>query len=418
MFIKSALPVLLAFALSVENVAATTLIPIRPDAGTHIKRQDQTALNLQNQETFLWGADDGSKVANLTVDCSGDNENILSMEKFDGMVTSVQCTNGSISMTFNDDENFQYAQRTWDWVNGADNHSFVMVAGPGNCGNNPTRIPFIISTMQFDQTARRAILAAQQSDWETVAHSYDLVVGSVNNPAASSTGVQTRDLSKTAHMNFNHNFPFSVSLSTGAVSASLSCANCSTAGQFNFQFKISTKFFIPKGASMTVTPQGVSAMGQVRLGGSGDLVSPLNKTIDIASIPLDALDIPGVLKFGPFLKIAVGASLSPMNLAGGITTGATAKLSDSAVMTLDLLHPSNNKFSGWTPDVEALPFNIDATLSTTLSVFLQPSLDLEATVLGKGFDVGLNMKIPSVNARISAVACKFSSSIHSQHTRD
>ena len=47
------------------------------------------------------------------------------MEQFNGMLTSVECSASNLALTFKDDATFAYAQKVWDWVNGADNHSFV-----------------------------------------------------------------------------------------------------------------------------------------------------------------------------------------------------------------------------------------------------------------------------------------------------
>lgn len=312
----------------------------------------------------------------------GDTENILSMEKFDGMVSAITCGNSSISMTFKDDATFAYAQRTWDWVNGADNHTFVMVAGPSDCGNNTDRIPFVISTLQYDEAANTAVLAAQRSEWQTIAHSYDLVVGAVGQGASESKDLQTRDITKSTSIDFNHDLPFSVALSSGALEARLACTNCSTAGKFDLEFRVSQKFLIPTGVSMKLSPNGVSAIGQVKLSGSGTLVDSLTKSFDIVSIPVSAFDIPGVLELGPFLKVAVGASLSPLSLSGGIQTGAKATLSNDAVINMNLLNPSENTFSGWAPEVEPLDVSVDASVSTSVSVFLQPSVEIRAEALG------------------------------------
>lgn len=99
-------------------------------------------------------------LGNLTVFMPGDNENILSMEKFKGMLTSVKCNRLGMTLAFEDDSSFAYAQRTWDWVNGADNHTFVMVAGQGDCGNNTRRLPYLVSTIAYDEEQNTARLTA------------------------------------------------------------------------------------------------------------------------------------------------------------------------------------------------------------------------------------------------------------------
>lgn len=342
-------------------------------------------------------------IANLTLYMPGENENIISMEQFDDMVTDVECNPGKIQMTFKDDATFTHAQQVWDWVNGADNHSFVMVAGVGDCGNNTRRMPFVISTLSYDEVANKATLAAQQSDWETIAHSYDLVVGSVEN----APGLQRRDIDKSSSIDFVHDFPFQVTLAANGLSATLACTNCSSTGSFDMEFKISQTLLVPTGASMKIKPKGVSAIGQIKLSGSGELTDALTKEFDILSIPISGIKIPGVLDLGPFLTVSVGAELSAIKLTAGVQSGATAKLDDAAILEVDLLNPEENKFSGWEPKVEAIDVRVDASISGGVAVFLKPKVELKAEALGKGFAIGLNMKVPNINAKLEAIACKF-----------
>jgi hypothetical protein len=340
-------------------------------------------------------------VANLTVFMPGESENILAMERFDGMLTDIECNTNNLALTFEDDATFAYAQRVWDWVNGADNHSFVMVAGVGNCGNNTQRIPFTISTLSYDETANKAVLSATKTSFTAIAHSYDLLVGSVAQP-----GVARRAIKKATTIDFVHDLPFSVALSANGLEGRLACTNCSTTGQFDMEFKISQKLLIPTGASMKLSPRGVSAIAQIKLSGTGSLTDALTKEFDILSIPISGIKIPGVLDLGPFLTVSVGAELSAISLTAGIQTGATAKLDDAALLEVDLLHPEQNSFSGWEPIVDAVDVKVDASISGGVAVFLKPALELKAEALGHGFALGLNMKIPNVKAQLSAIACK------------
>lgn len=419
-FSNAALAATLLFS---TEVLGGVLVPIRPTGGSSGKRQAPDDLKLKDAETFLWGEKgmtkfcdrivraltaliDGSEVASLTVDMPGDCEGILSMEHFDGMLTSITCSDDSISMTFRDDETFAFAQRKWDWVNGADNHSFVMVAGPGDCGDNTDRIPFTITTLSFDEEANVAQLAASRNEWQDIAHTFELVVGAVAQIPENDQTPARRDIDKSISVNFNHDLPFSLSLDRDEFSASLACANCSTAGQFDIEYRVSRKSFIPVGASMKVSPRGVSAIALMKLSGSGTLTESLSQTFDIVSIPLNAITIPGILELGPFFTVTVGASLSALTLTGSITSGAIARLSDDAVLEVNLLKPKKNQFSGWKPQVELIDISADASLSTTVNAFLQPSLSIKAQALGQGFDIGLNMKVPNVNAQFTAIACK------------
>jgi hypothetical protein len=346
-------------------------------------------------------------IANLTVNMPDEAENIISMERFDGMLTNIECNADNLALTFEDDATFLYAQRVWDWVNGADNHSFVMVAGPGDCGNNTRRLPYVISTMQYDEVANKAVLAASLSSWEAIAHTYDLVVGDISGSPDHNNqtqAVQKRDIDKSTSIDFVHDFPFSVALSANGLSASLACTNCSTAGSFETQFTISQKFFIPTGASMKMQPRGVSAIAQVKLSGSGSTDS-LTKEFTLLEIPISAFTIPGVFDLGPFLTVSVGAEILGLTLSAGITTGATMKFDDAAIMEVDLLHPEKNTFSGWEPTIDAVDVKVDASITGGVAVFLKPALVLKAEALGQGFEVGINMKIPNINAKMSAIAC-------------
>jgi len=314
----------------------------------------------------------------------GDAENILSMERFDGMLTAVECGTDKLQLTFEDDTTFAYAQKVWDWVNGADNNSFVMVAGPGDCGSNENRIPYIISTLLYDEDANKATLTSKKTTWEEIAHTYDLVVGGISDqdPPNASPKLPKRDINKSTSVGFVHDLPFSVSLSAQGLSASLACTNCSTAGAFDLEFTIKQKLFVPTGASMKLKPKDVSAIAQIKLSGSGELTKALTKEFQLLQIPISALTIPGVFDLGPFLTVSVGAEISSITLSAGITTGAKASFSNDAILEVDLLSPEKNKFSGWAPAVEPLDLKVDASINGGVAVFLKPALELQAEALG------------------------------------
>jgi hypothetical protein len=335
----------------------------------------------------------------------GDDENLLSMEEFDGMLTAVECEADHISMTFEDDATFAYAQRVWDWVNGADNHSFVMVAGAGDCGNNTERIPYMISSMEYDEEANKVTLSSTETNWTSISRSFDLTVGQVVQTPAIDTR-RRRDIDKSASIDFVHTFPFSFALRAQGLEGRIACTNCSSTGSFDMEFKVSQTLFVPTGASMKIKPRGVSAIAQIRLSGSGELTDSLVKEFNFLEIPISGVSIPGILDLGPFLTIAVGAELSAIALTAAIQSGATAKLDDAAILEVDLLNPEKNKFSGWEPQIDLVDVRVDASISGGVAVFLKPKIELQAEALGLGFAIGLNMRIPNINARLEAIICK------------
>jgi hypothetical protein len=312
---------------------------------------------------------------------TGPEEHILSMEKFDGMLKKVDCNNSTIAMTFDGDASFAYAQKVWDWVNGAQNRSFIMVATPGKCGPNTDRQPYVVKSIKYDEAANKATLAATAGEWTKVAHSYDLVVGSVAHDPTSQKGVQKRDFEDSSSIDFN-DMTGSFAFGIGKLEARITCLNCSTTGQFDMEFKISQKLFVPTGASVKISPKGVTAIAQMKLSGSGDLTDALTKTFDILSIPVSGLKIPGVLDFGPFITVSIGAQLTAITLTAGVTSGANGTLSDDAIVEMDLLSPEKNKFSSWMPKVDIMDVTVDGSISGGVAVFMQPSMELKFEVLG------------------------------------
>lgn len=319
-------------------------------------------------------------LANFTVYMPGEFENIVTMERFYGMLESVNCTDHEMTLEFKDDVTFAYAQRVWDWVNGADNHTFVMVAGAGDCEWNKRRQPFNVSTIAYDEDKNVARLKAVPAKWEAIAHSYDLDVGHV--PMTDSR-LPARDLSKDLSLDVSSAFPFLINATMKGLSTALECTSCVTTGKINLELKVSQKWHVPTGASIRISPQGVSAQAEIKLTESGELTEPIEWEKSVRKIPLNSITIPGVVNIGPNLDISVGFEISTLKGSASISGGATASLQDSAILELDLLNPESNKFSGWVPDVKPLPVVIDARVSGGLQIYAIPAVKLVATVLGR-----------------------------------
>jgi len=110
-----------------------------------------SSLDLQNVETFFWigmfsnqhqfcilvdanglKGPNNDSLGNLTVSMPGDDENIIALCNFRYLLKSVQCTNSSVTLTFNDNGTYSYAKNAWQWVNIEKNNTFVLVAGKGD----------------------------------------------------------------------------------------------------------------------------------------------------------------------------------------------------------------------------------------------------------------------------------------------
>jgi hypothetical protein len=367
-------------------------------------------LDLRSQESFIWGAADADQAAlgNLTVYMPDAQENILSMERFNGMLTSINCSQTTVDMGFRDDDTFAYAKAVWDWVNGADNHTFVMVAGSGACGWNEHRQPFTISTLTYDEEANVAHLAAVAQDWPQAIHTYDLNVGGMPAQGLQKRSFGEIDYNKDLSLDFNHQFPVdTVSLPMpDGITATLDMSNCSTTGAFAFQFTLETVLLIPKKAEMSVHPQGVTVTVAPSLSFSGNITEPKTGGLTLERINLAGVQIPaGILDIGPEIVLSIGATVGPLQGQATIEAGVVYSLDDSAVATIDIFDSSAQQ-SGWTPIVKTTPLTVEAELSATVKAFVKAELELAAKAFSTGFDLGIGLA-PYFAADLQTVTGEF-----------
>lgn len=311
-----------------------------------------------------------------------ENENVLSMEKFDGMLTSVKCSPHDMELKFDDDGSFAYAQRVWDWVNGADNHTFVMVTGKGDCGPNSKRTPYLVSSITYDEKHNIAHLEAVAGTWKDLAHSYELRVGKI--PMTRDLGLLRRDYTKDAYLNLAANLGTKVKVETGPINGELVCDPCYTAGRMHFELVITTWAGIPNGAVFRLSPEGVKVAATLKFSFTSNFGAKTKlPPFSFPQIPLGGISIPGgILTLGPVLEVTIGGEVKAEGTVS-VTAGASATLSDSALLQVDLLSPGNNEFSSWQPDISAEPLQMQAKASATWKQFLEPFLKLEAEALGE-----------------------------------
>jgi len=322
-------------------------------------------------------------MANFTVSMPGEYENILSLEKFISMLSSVSCTNTSIALTFKENGAFLHAQQEWDWVNGG-NRTFILVVSTGDCGWNTYRLPFIVDSASFINATNTADLAAVPATWASVAHTCELWVGNMPTPPPSR--IVRRDFTETLSLNFEHTLPISswdFPLKIPNVTLSAECDNCGTHGSFDFAFHFQTVFFVPVGVSLSLTPNGVSASITPELHMEADLLDKVSSPlIPLGTIPIDGISIPGgILDVGPEIVIQAGASIGPITGEATLSAGVEVDLSDSAQVTVGLTSPSFAE-SGWDPIVKPIPFTIDAEIKGTAELFVQFSNELTLEALG------------------------------------
>lgn len=370
-------------------------------------------------------------LGNLTVLMPGDTENILAMEKFDGLLKSAKCEDNLLTLTFEDDAAFAYAQNVWDWVNGADNHTFLMVAGKGDCGDNPYRIPYLVSKLDYDEAGNVARLTAKKGTWKELIHSYELRVGQM--PLTRELGLSRRDYTKDASFNLHTDFRTKLKVKTGNVFGEFNCNPCGTDGSIKFEFIAKTKYLVPVDLVFKMYPDNVKAEFILNFefvsasGGKPKDKTGLEQRWTLGKIPLAGVAIPGdILTLGPVIDFQVGIEYAgEMGLK--LSTGGTASLPNSAILEADLLHPENNKFSGWVPQFDAQPLQLQGRVSAKIKPYIEPTLQLEGEAIGTflfvtskfenpckadgvligfGFGTGLRLQMPYLEVKADYNLCK------------
>lgn len=320
-----------------------------------------------------------------------DFENILNMERFDKILKSIKCDKGSGSMvlTFDDADGFAYAQKVWDWVNGADDHAFVMVAGKGDCGWNDDRVPFLVSKITYDTTGQIATLTAAEKDWTEVAHTYDLYVGHVQKPG----GVQKRAIGGELDVAIDHKFvPPIFKLKESPVTLSLETKG-SVSGHVVFEFHASASILHPDIAvTFKAVPRGLSAEATVKVGLEVELTEKVEEELPAIEIPLTPYNLKTLGKFTPTLDITTGVALK--KVTAKVTVGQTYKavVPDSSYFEVDVFAADAVKKSGWVPQITKSPLSVEGKFGARGMLYVRVGLMLKAEILRQGLEVGLDLK--------------------------
>ncbi|KAH0569269.1 hypothetical protein GP486_000025 [Trichoglossum hirsutum] len=400
------LVLILPFAiLAQEHVdRAPTSLVLKPLYKRSADEIDLSSLNLQEQESFLYGSPgdgDSYTVANMTM-YTGDGELIISMERFAGMLKSVECGD-NIVLVFNTEAAFQYAIHAWDWVNEQTNHSFLMISNHPACGPDSQRQPYYVYGVHYDELNFTVYLHAIKRSWSEVAHTFDLNIGQAGPPSElRPRQQQSNDNSVTWNLagNFQHDL-FTVNAS--GINVGVSCQSCGVTGSVVVGWSIIYENFIPQDIVFTVQPKKFLASVVLGLSLSGETVGPsFSKEVKL-SVPIAGLQILDIANLGPTFDLAFGFSASAVSGALQMSYGLTAALADDAILTMDLLNPGKSKFSGWAPHVNQVPLDVSGEISASIEAYIQEALGISISVLGNGYEASLDMKLPDYSTTLKLV---------------
>lgn len=354
-----------------------------------------------------------------------DHENILSLERFGSLLSSITCTNTSIvsspsrlrwalssrislqKLVFKDQNAFLYAQKEWNWVNVA-NHTFVIVAGAHQCGWNSYRLPFVVNGATYDNSTKTANLAAVVSEWKRVAHTCEMWVGQIPASSPAPSRFMPRDFAETLTVDFEHTLPANWSswtfpLHIDNVTVTAECLDCGTHGSFVWQFHFSTVLFVPTGVSLTLQANGVGISVTPALHIEADLATQHDfPTVKLGTIPIDGLTIPGgILDLGPEIVVNAGGSFGPVSADATVSAGVELVLDSNPSLDIGLTSPSFHSSGSWIPKLQQIPFTIDAEVKGAAEIFLQFSAQFSLEALGKLVD-SLIDELANIRSQIKA----------------
>jgi len=331
-------------------------------------------------QTYLGAGSDTSAHATFTYYAADETERIIALESLGDQITSVQCSGNSISLQIDDASVFEQVYNLWGWTNNHDNNTVIVVAGSGQCGSNEDRVPFNISSIDYQNATNTAVLSGTQVDWTDVASNYDLHISSSAQP-----GLSRRDYKDNWNLDFNHElgfgnwtFPIDKTYSVG-----LTCKTCYTTGSFDFDFDIVTRLFIPVDATLTLKPNNVSAVVDPTISLSGNIGSSLSFKDKFLAIPIDGIAIGSIINLGPEIAFTGALTIGPVKGTASLTTGVTVSLQDSAEVYIDVLHPSKFTASGWSPKITEKTPTISASISAGISLGVLADVEFDISVFGK-----------------------------------
>ncbi|KAH8693496.1 hypothetical protein GQ44DRAFT_634974, partial [Phaeosphaeriaceae sp. PMI808] len=355
-------------------------------------------LKLRNHEIFLWAATDErtSTVGNLTVHTPGDDEHIITLERFKPLISNIACSQTAVNLTFKDDNSFTHARQEWGWVNAGKNNSFILVVGTKDCIWNDARQPFLVSASQFNESTRSLSLDAVPKQWNALLHTYTLNIQSNSPSIPGQHGV-----SKRADYHRELPLPFAWTPPKPQLKYNidnlnqilLDCNPCGTSGGFNLILDIEVEYLIPLRADLNLVTSKLAATITPKLTFATKFIKDYNKTFweMKEGVPRFSLVIQDVITLGPNLDMSAAFEVKDLRLAAAIETAMTATVPDGALISFDFLPylwsvgllPPGVSANGWGVSVTTKPFTLSSPqISGVVKISFNPKLTLSANILG------------------------------------
>ncbi|KAF6217447.1 hypothetical protein HO133_006917 [Letharia lupina] len=342
------------------------------------------------------------------------------LEYFDHLTSAIDCwgDDGTMSLTFNSTQAYEYALQAWGFVNANANGKFLLIANHAGCGPDEERQAYIITSIREDAASLTTYLAANVAPWSDIGGSYDLhfghIVTSRHTPERRGLIEKLKgnfDETKTADFDPELGHPGEVrNIWHDDNRLMLDCIDCFVAGSFHLIGAFETHHWDVEEATLSASPKAFNATVELqakitRTDKLDKLSDKIEEKADLFSMPVPDLgiEIPKVLKLGLTLSYQIGFSTK---VAGSATfvLGATTSLPDDAIITVDLKDLQKSSWTGFEGAALVPIFDVtELSASVKFAVFTQVDLAFGIDIIGHdSLDVELNLKIPQLSTNFAA----------------
>lgn len=196
----------------------------------------------------------------------------------------------------------------------------------------------------------------------------------------------------------------------------VNCDNCGTTGELTFAGHVEASIFggidvfeISARPSNVGVNFGLEVLFEGHLNFKRNGLNPAADKFELVQLPLPSgWRIPGILTFGPNIQINAGYQIDYIGGSASLTTGVSATIPDTAIAKVDLAAEAPLEVSGWLPEVDVQPLEVQAQINAEARVFTEVAVAVTLEVLDEnGVNVGVGLRIPEVRVEVAAGYSKY-----------
>ncbi|KAL8940410.1 MAG: hypothetical protein Q9216_002836, partial [Gyalolechia sp. 2 TL-2023] len=355
---------------------------------------------------------------------------IVLMERFEGLTAAVDCKgdDGAMSLTFKSKAAYDYALRTWEYINEDDYQQFLLIANHDGCGPADERQPYRVSNVIESSQKLTIGMKTTVATWAEVAGTYDLDFGRVGLNQAQQR-LKPRgfwgdigDIGKAVlegaqgNADFDPSVTFDVNVGQPGKKEpiyadpkgrfSIDCVDCFITGSWQVEGHIVVSGFKLQDLTLSAAPSNFRAkLGLEATVTASKAPESIQDSVELfaAGIPGAGIAVKGIFKLGATVSYEVGTSAT---FAGTATAafGLEATLPNDARVVANVNDPSRSSAPGWRHSSLTPSFEItQLSASITLAAFSQPKISFGIELIEVGnVEIALTMKLPEISSTMSA----------------